>query len=157
MNFTESDEYRFWAKVTKTDGCWLWTASQKPNGYGQFMVHPTLMYAHRVSWLMSGQELLEGEDLDHTCHVRHCVNPGHMRRTTRKQNLENTRKLSSRNTSGHRGVSWHAASGKWHARVSHHNRTVHVGIFADKQAAVDAVIAKRNALFTHNDLDRTAR
>lgn len=27
---------RFWAKVDKTDSCWLWTASVKPKGYGQF-------------------------------------------------------------------------------------------------------------------------
>lgn len=27
---------RFWSKVEKTEGCWLWTAGRIPEGYGQF-------------------------------------------------------------------------------------------------------------------------
>lgn len=28
---------RFWAKVVKTDTCWLWTASKRSHGYGAFV------------------------------------------------------------------------------------------------------------------------
>lgn len=27
-------EDRFWSKVEKSDGCWLWTASVMSSGYG---------------------------------------------------------------------------------------------------------------------------
>lgn len=28
-------EERFWLKVQKSDGCWLWTGSRKDRGYGK--------------------------------------------------------------------------------------------------------------------------
>lgn len=29
---------RFWSKVDKTDGCWLWTGANNGEGYGQIYV-----------------------------------------------------------------------------------------------------------------------
>ena len=52
---------RFWSKVEKTPGCWLWTASRGNHGYGQIGVsYPDrkkwkIVPAHRVSW-----ELING-------------------------------------------------------------------------------------------------
>lgn len=156
MDYTQSDRERFWSKVGKTDGCWTWSASKKPNGYGQFMMWPKLRYAHRVAYEMLVGELPDKADLDHTCHNRACVNPEHLRLTTRKQNLENHSGAPSNNTSGVRGVSWHRQHGKWHARVGHLGRTYNAGLFDTIAEAEAAVIAKRNELFTHNDRDRVA-
>lgn len=35
--FTAKEHERFWSKVNKTDGCWIWTAFKNPKGYGRFM------------------------------------------------------------------------------------------------------------------------
>ena len=156
MNYTESDKSRFWAKVDKSGECWPWTASRKPNGYGQFMVWPKLRYAHRVAYEMAVGPVPAKTDLDHTCHDRACVNPSHLRLTTRKQNLENHSGAPKNNTSGVRGVTWHKQHSKWHARVGHCGRTYNAGLFDSIAEAEAAVIAKRNELFTHNDLDRVA-
>lgn len=40
---------RFMAKAVVTDGCWQWTASRYPNGYGQFGTAGTTRRAHRIS------------------------------------------------------------------------------------------------------------
>lgn len=34
MIFTDAEISRFWTKVDKTDGCWLWTAGTQSRGYG---------------------------------------------------------------------------------------------------------------------------
>jgi hypothetical protein len=40
--------------------------------------------------------------------------------------------------------------------VRHNKKLYHVGYFATIDEAERAVIAKRNALFTHNEIDRSA-
>lgn len=150
-------EERFWAKVDKSGECWIWTAATYSNGYGHFGVSATTgALAHRLSWELLVAPIPEGKMLDHTCHTRACVNPGHLRIATAKQNLENPGILRRDNTSGVRGVNWHARAGKWRARVTHNSVEHHVGLFADKAEAEAAAIAKRNELFTHNDADRSA-
>ena len=69
---------RFWAKVDKRDGHWLWTASKTANGAGQFAVHPGETWrAHRFAWTLLRGELGEGMRLVRTegCPRHECVNP----------------------------------------------------------------------------------
>ncbi len=77
----------FWAKVDKTQTCWLWTAYTMPNGYGQFRYEGRMRLAHRLSyeWLIG--PIPTGLQLDHLCRVRHCVNPAHLEPVTTRINL----------------------------------------------------------------------
>ena len=86
---TLTPEQRFWAKVEKTNSCWLWTASvNHATGYGRFGVrHGVMMDAHRFSYLLAHGSIPEKHDVHHTCHTRKCVNPGHLLATTRSDNL----------------------------------------------------------------------
>ncbi len=68
---------RFWAKVEKTDSCWLWTGASKGNDYGQISIEGVTRPAHRVSLLLAGIDP-SGKVVHHTCHVRRCVNPDHL-------------------------------------------------------------------------------
>ncbi len=43
---------RFWTKVQKGPGCWLWTASTR-NRYGQFWFDGRTQPAHRVAWQLT--------------------------------------------------------------------------------------------------------
>lgn len=70
----------------------------------------------------------------------------------RKSNLrlcsiaENSRnqKRRSTNTSGYKGVSFHRSSGKWHARITKHYRTIFLGEFGSaKEASAAYIIASR--------------
>jgi hypothetical protein len=77
---------RFWAKVEKTDTCWLWRATTR-HGYGRFYVDGRLLNAHRWAYEYLVGPIPDGLDLDHLCRVRRCVNPTHLEPTTRRENV----------------------------------------------------------------------
>jgi hypothetical protein len=68
-------------------GCWLWTASVKANGYAQFNDGAHNHNAHRLVYSLLVGPIPDGLELDHLCHVRHCVNPGHLEPVTHAENV----------------------------------------------------------------------
>lgn len=79
---------RFWSKVEKTDGCWLWTGSTNKDGYGSYCVGGgRTQLAHRVSVLLTQGSLTEGLEIDHLCGVRACVRPDHLEEVDRRTNV----------------------------------------------------------------------
>ena len=80
---------RFNSKYRVTDaGCWLWTATLNNVGYGHFGFGGggKLVLAHRWAYLTFIGPIPEGLELDHTCNVRHCVNPAHLEPVTHAEN-----------------------------------------------------------------------
>lgn len=80
-------EQRFWAKVQKSDGCWLWTGSLSGEGYGNFSVSGQYHLAHRYAMALAGHELVPSIKVLHKCDInyakgdvtyRRCVNPAHL-------------------------------------------------------------------------------
>lgn len=78
-------EVRFWAKVDKTsspNGCWLWTGSKHPEGYGCFDWHEIgEQRAHRIAWILTHGKIPDGKYVLHICPGKHntqCVNPDHL-------------------------------------------------------------------------------
>ena len=65
-----------------------------------------------------------------------------LRDATKHQNSQNT-KLTSRNTSGVKGVSWCNQKRKWRCLVISEGKYIHAGYFSDIQRATDAVRAAR--------------
>ena len=131
--------------------CWLWRGTKDRDGYGRMKVRGRPRLAHRVVYERTYGPIPEGIQIDHRCRVRDCVRPDHLRLATPKQQSEN-RTVQCNSRSGVRGVIW--KRGKWEVTVKHNRRPIYVGRFSDLDEAEAAAKAKRNELFTHNDLDR---
>jgi len=82
-------EERFWAKVQRGEGCWLWLGGKHKFGYGTFRAGKAVIGAHRYSWqLHSGQPIPEGSFVLHSCDNPPCVNPAHLRLGSPKDNMQ---------------------------------------------------------------------
>lgn len=78
---------RFWAKVERTESCWLWRAAVLKSGYGSFGVPGRgPVYAHRFSYELNVGPIPGGLHIDHLCRVRTCVRPDHLEAVTQQEN-----------------------------------------------------------------------
>jgi hypothetical protein len=89
---------RFWAKVKKTDTCWLWTACIHPQGYGVWSYDKRMVKPHRFSYEIHKGIIPPGLVIDHLCRVRNCVNPEHLEAVTNKENILRGEGLSGKNS-----------------------------------------------------------
>ncbi len=89
---------RFWAKVLKTETCWLWTGCISTVGYGKIGWQHRTQGAHRVAWILAHGDIPEGLWVLHKCEsayppgnqiYRGCVNPDHLYLGTRRDNVDN--------------------------------------------------------------------
>jgi hypothetical protein len=99
------------------------------------------VYAHRVAWLyMTGE--WPAFTVDHRSRDGFDNRWANLRQATIAQQRQNS-SLSRRNTSGHKGVSWDRAKGKWQAGIGVNGRRLALGRFDDvEQAAAAYVEAK---------------
>jgi hypothetical protein len=94
------DVARFWAQVTKTAGCWLWTGGTNSEGYGRFKIGGKMVKAHRFAFELAHGPLLPGIWLDHLCHPgdgscpggrgcphRRCVRESHLQPASNRENV----------------------------------------------------------------------
>lgn len=90
-------EPRFYSRIVESPtGCWVWTGSRGPKGYGRFHFNGKGHRAHRFAY-----ERLVGPigslTLDHLCRNRLCVNPAHLEPVTNRENLLRGKGLTARN------------------------------------------------------------
>lgn len=152
---------RLWERVTKAgaDECWEWQGATDERGYGKLSRAGRgsgMVYVHRVSYEMHKGQIPDGARVDHRCFNPPCVNPSHLRAVTQKQNQENRSGVPVNNASGVLGVYWDATRNRWQTRVKHHGVGYSAGSYESLDEAESAVIALRNKLFTHNDMDRSS-
>lgn len=152
--FTIADVFAMY--VIEQDGCWGWSGGISAEGYSEFSLGGQQVYAHRASYEIHVGPIPEDMLIDHKCHNRSCVNPGHLQTATNKQNHENRPGPQSNSTTGVRGVSWSKRDQRFEAYVKHWGVRHRVGYFRNLDDAEAAVIAKRNELYTNNLVDRSA-
>lgn len=81
-----NDLARFWSKVQKTNGCWLWTGGQTEDGYGVFYIGKKNVWAHRYSFFLA-YERWPFPIARHVCDNPSCVRPDHIVAGTQLDNI----------------------------------------------------------------------
>lgn len=69
---------RFWKRVDKQDGCWLWGGNRHRDGYGVITIRGKPHSSHRVSFAIHNGGLQGGVVVRHMCGNKLCVNPSHL-------------------------------------------------------------------------------
>jgi len=78
MYLTPKQHKNFWNKVKKTGTCWLWTAAQDSNGYGNFNLYGKGKATHRMSYEMFVGNIPKDIKVSHTCKNFNCIRPEHL-------------------------------------------------------------------------------
>jgi len=124
---------RFFAKIEKTESCWLWNGSIMPSGYGQFkLVRTESGYAHRASYEHFVGPIPKELQIDHICKIRNCVNPEHLRVVTPQENCEdhivsvcrNGHDYTPENTYRHRGKKYCRKCQRLSSKFRRQRRTI---------------------------------
>jgi len=101
---TRSLEERFWPKVQKGEGCWLWTGYvDRGTGYGRMQSEQpgTLASAHKTSWIIQRGPVPDGMVVRHLCHNKLCVRIDHLKLGSAEDNVRD-KVLARRQACGER-------------------------------------------------------
>ena len=130
------------ASRVRADGDHLvWTGAITDAGYGQVWDGERLAPTHRLAWEAANGEIPAGMIVDHACHNRACVKPGHLRLATSTQNSRNRRGAQANSGTGVRNV--RLQRGRYRVEFQVRGAKVHGGTFDTLREAREAAHAGR--------------
>jgi hypothetical protein len=134
-------------------GCFLWTGHIDPAGYARFRVGKESAYAHRYVFEAMHGTIPAGAEIDHSCGLRCCVNPDHLRACTSRENKWNMRPRPG-SSSRFKGVSWCKFKKRWRATIRLGDKHQHLGYFDDEAEAArtyDQAATKTHGHFAYTN------
>lgn len=95
----------FWSKVEPEGDCWIWQAGKvsKNELYGvfRFPIKECSNRTHRIAFWLTGNVLIKGMEICHTCDNPSCVRPSHLWQGTHVDNVKDMH-LKGRGSNQHK-------------------------------------------------------
>jgi outer membrane protein assembly factor BamB len=114
----------------------------RKDGYSRLCVDRQFFLAHRVAWMLHYGSWPTSE-IDHLNGERHDNRIANLRDVSKSINLQNQRKATSKNMTGFLGVSWHARTKCYAARININGTEKHLGYFKTAEKAHEAYLSKK--------------
>jgi hypothetical protein len=122
----------------------------KGTGYLRISINDRDYSAHRIAWLhVTGEWPTQ---VDHRNRIRTDNRFKNLRSASKNQNQFN-RTTSKNNTSGYKGVYWHAIGKKWCVNIAVNGKQIYLGLHTDIKKAAAAY--RKAAKKYHGDFART--
>lgn len=88
--FTPEFRRRFWSRIIKQDGCWLWTGATFRKGYGNVHIRAIgNIGAHIIAYVISTGKVLDQQDyVLHSCDNPPCCNSAHLWVGSQQENIQ---------------------------------------------------------------------
>ncbi|AFM76575.1 HNH endonuclease [Enterobacteria phage vB_EcoS_Rogue1] len=110
-------------------------------GYKRVMLFGKHTMVHHIVWIMHGNEIPKGMEVDHLDHDRRNNRIENLRLVDRGVNMRN--KSTYRNSkTGHHGVTIRPDSGKYRAKITINKKVINLGTF---DSIDDAISARKDA------------
>lgn len=143
---------RLWAKVVKTDGCWLWTGARDKRGYGSISLSGRgsgRVKAHRLSWFLAFGDPLDNHVL-HKCDTPACVRPDHL---FLGSDLENMRDMAAK------GRQWGQAKTHCPQGHSYSGGNLYIDSRGRRRCktCIEALFARRRSIYAQNKREKRRR
>lgn len=132
---------------SQPDGdCLLWAGKLSEGGYGQIRWDGERWYVHRAAYFVERGEIPDGMQVNHICGNRACISIAHLELVTHYQNTQYLTRLTKRNTSGYRGVSFNKSGGRYQAKVVANGVSHCLGSYESAEDAARAALEGRERL-----------
>jgi len=105
-------------------------------GYEVIRLDDKLYKSHRLAWLYVYGNW--PNQIDHINGDRKDNRICNLRLTSDSENMQNRHKPNPNNTSGHKGVGWHAQTSRWRVKIMKDYKTIHLGHFKNLDDAINA-------------------
>ena len=147
---TREDQDRFEANVfpEPMSGCFLWAAACAGRGYGTISIDGKDFPAHRVAYVLAGNELSTDDLLLHKCDVRCCVSPDHLYIGDSQRNASDLA-IRERGVRGSLPYGVHRKKNRFQAQTSYAGNVLYLGSFKTIEEAARVAAAKRRELHGH--------
>lgn len=151
--FTYDPESGLFTRLSHAGGqpAGLIAGSSNYQGYRHLKVDGRRYLEHQMAWLYMTGSLVLG--LDHIDGNRANNRFANLRLASHAENQQN-RAAKSNNSSGLMGVNWHAASGKFQARIMIDHKSHHLGYFSNPADAHQAYLAAKKQLHRFQPVPR---
>lgn len=156
LALTEADERRFrqYLRFDPATGCTIWVGARTRSGYGQFNLRGTVVYAHRIAFVIGGGILDDSKPfVIHECDNPACCEFAHLRAGTP---LDNSTDMAAKGRAhkGKKGLPpgvYQTKNGRFKAGWYRNGIASNLGTYDSIDEALEVIRKAKSGLIAAND------